>query len=148
MVWAAISYQGKAKLRFITPGCKVNADYYIKEVLSPFIKEDIPKLYPGRDCIFQQDSAPAHAAKKTMEFLNSKNIPFITSDQWMPNSPDAAPCDFFLWGYLKSKLRSYEITSLDHLKNAIRNEFRKVPQSLINRALREWSRRCRKNSLC
>jgi len=77
----------KGQIAFYQP---VLANYYIREVLSPSIKEDIPKLYPGRDSIFQQDTSLTHAAKKTMEFLNSKIIPFITPDQWMLNSTDSA----------------------------------------------------------
>lgn len=95
MIWAAISCQGKAKLRFIQPGCKINAKYYIDKVLKPFIKQDFFRLYPDGDGVFHQDSAPAHAAKSTQDYLRRNDIPFITPEQWMPNSPDAAPCDFF-----------------------------------------------------
>lgn len=100
MVWAAFSSRGKGTLRFIEPGCKINADYYIREVLEPFIKKDLPRLSPENDCVFQQDSAPTHATKRTVSYLRSKNIAFITPEQWMPNSPDAASCDHSLWSYL------------------------------------------------
>jgi hypothetical protein len=46
MVWIGISANGCTKVRFVTPGAKINSDYYVKKVLTPFIKEDIPKLYP------------------------------------------------------------------------------------------------------
>jgi len=143
MVWAAISCAGKAKLKFIEPGCKINARYYIDNVLKPFIKQDIPRLYPNNDCIFHQDSAPAHAAKVTCEFLDQNGITFIRPENWMPNSPDAAPCDFFLWGYLKSRINKHKIESIRGLKNVIRREFKKVPQNMINRAMRSWPKKCR-----
>ena len=38
--------------------------------------------------IFQQDSAPAHCAKKTLDYLKSENINFFSPAQWPPNSPD------------------------------------------------------------
>jgi len=44
MVWAAISCHRKTTLRFIDPKSKVTAAYYIKAVLEPFIKKDLPRL--------------------------------------------------------------------------------------------------------
>ncbi len=29
----------------------------------------------------------------------------------MPNSPDAAPCHYFLWGYLKNRLKHHKVKS-------------------------------------
>ena len=61
----------------------------------------------------------------------------------MPNSPDAAPLDYFAWGYLKSKLNKRKVTTMQGLKKAISEEVRKIPQDMIDRALRSWSKRCR-----
>ena len=47
MVWGGISKAGKTKLRFIRPGVKINTQYYIEEVLKPFQREDLKKLYPN-----------------------------------------------------------------------------------------------------
>lgn len=104
MAWLGISANGCTKVRFVKPGVKINSEYYIKNILKPLIREDIPKLYPNSDYIFHQDSAPSHTAKKTLKFLEDNDITFLTPNQWMPNSPDAASLDFFLWGYLKKRL--------------------------------------------
>lgn len=143
MVWVGISANGCTQARFVNPGAKVNSDYYIKKILTPFIRKDIPKLYPNGDFCFHQDSAPSHVAKKTLKFLEDNNIPIITPSQWMPNSPDAAPCDYFFWGYLKNRMKRRKVTTISGLKKAIREEVRKVPQNLINKALKSWGRRCR-----
>ena len=100
MVWVAISAKGCSKVRFIVPGAKINTNYYIIKVLKPFIKEDIPRLYPNGDYIFHQDSAPSHRSKKTQKFPKDNGMQFISQEEWMPNSPDAAPY-FFFWDYLK-----------------------------------------------
>jgi len=143
MVWAGISANGCTEVRFVKPGAKVNADYYIKHVLTPFVKHDIPKLYPNGDYLFQQDSAPSHTAKKTIKFLKDKKIPFITPLQWIPNSPDGAPCDFFLWGVLKQRVRKRKVKTIRGLKKAIKEELKKIPQNMINKALKSWPKRCR-----
>lgn len=143
MVWAGISSHGVTKMRFVEPGAKINSSYYIEKILEPFIKEDIPKLYPNNNYIFHQDSAPSHSSKKTLKFLNDNRIPFIKPQDWMPNSPDVAPCDYFLWGYLKSKVNSHKVTTINGLKKVIKSEFAKIPQEMINRALKSWPKRCR-----
>lgn len=142
MVWAAISSKGIFKPIFVEPGAKINASYYISNVLKPFIKE-IHQKFPKWKFVFHQDSAPAHTAKRTLDFLKMKKMKFIPAVEWMPNSPDAAPCDFFLWGYLKSRLKKYQIFTIDGLKRAICKELKLMPQVYVDNALAAWPKRCR-----
>ena len=52
---------------------------------------------------FQQDGVSPHTAKAVQTWLKSKfGNKFIPKDLWPPRSPDLNPCDFYLWGYLKS----------------------------------------------
>ena len=143
MVWLGISANGCTKIRFVEPGAKINSDYYINKVLKPFIKDDIHKLYPNGVFTFHQDSAPSHTAKKTIKFLNDNKITFITPRQWLPKSPDAAPLDYFFWGYLKWRVNQRKPRSLNGLKKVIKEEVEKVPQTMINKALKSWGKRCR-----
>ena len=101
MVWIGISANGCTKARFVKTGVKINTQYYINNVLKPFIKEDVPKLYPNGDFLFQQDSAPSHRSKATQRYLREQKISFLTPEQWLANSPDCASLDYFFWGYLK-----------------------------------------------
>lgn len=66
----------------------------------------------------------------------------------MPNSPDADPCDYFLWGYLKSKLNKRNVNTINGLKKAIAQEVGNIPQDMINKALKAWPKRCRKIYYC
>lgn len=143
MVWIGISAKGCTQVRFVKPGAKINSDYYIEKILKPFIRKDIPKLYPNRDFLFHQDSAPSHVSKKTLKFLRDNNIPFITPSEWMPNSPDCAPLDYFFWGYLKNRVNQRKFRTISGLKKVIVEEVKKIPQSIINKALKSWSRRRR-----
>jgi hypothetical protein len=142
MVWVGMSHRGLTKPIFVKPKAKINAEYYQHHILTPFLKNSA-SLYPQKNFIFHQDSAPAHKAKTTLKFLQDKEINFLPPSQWPPNSPDAAPCDFFLWGYLKRRLNKRNIRTLAGLQNAIRQELRKVPQYRIDRALKAWPRRLR-----
>ena len=143
MVWLGILANGCTKVRFVKKGAKIDSNYYIQKILKPFIKEDIPKLYPNKDFLFQQDSAPSHRSKMTRKFLRENKIPYITPEQWLPNSPDVAPMDFFLWGYLKWRVNQRKFKTLNGLKKVIREEVKKIPQKLIDKALKSWGKRCR-----
>lgn len=138
MVWVAISADGVSRPLFIRPGAKIDATYYQKNVLQPFFKRD-PLWKPSR--IFHQDSAPSHKAKSTLRYLDEKGIKYIKPQEWTPSSPDCAPCDFFLWGYLKSRLNKRKPKTVTGLQKAIRQELRKIPQGMINNALRAWPKR-------
>ena len=43
--------------------------------------------------VFQQDSAPAHRARETVQLLQQQTPEFISPDLWPPNSPDLNPVD-------------------------------------------------------
>lgn len=43
MVWAGISSYGKTSLRFVKPGVKINSDYYINNILKPFLSRFVFK---------------------------------------------------------------------------------------------------------
>lgn len=144
MVWAAISCNGRSKLRFVEPGVKIDKKYYVKKILRPFLRYDIPKMYPNRNFVFQQDSAPSHRAEFTQNYLKEKKVMFLTPEQWLPNSPDCSPCDYFLWGYLKNRLKNYKLNTIDELKKALNREYQKVPQEMIDNAMRAWPKRCRR----
>jgi cyclopropane fatty-acyl-phospholipid synthase-like methyltransferase len=138
MVWAGKSSSGVTQLSFFELGAKKNSDYYIKKILKPFLRKNVKILYPNGDYIVHQDSAPSHSSKKAVKYLQDNKVTYITPEQWMPNSPDAAPCDYFLWRYLKNRLKHHEVKSINRLKNALQAEFKKISQEMINRALKSW----------
>ena len=122
MVWAGVSSRGKTRLRIIDRGVNVDSRYYVRRVLTPFLDEDVPRMLPGassRNMVFHQDSAASHTAKNTLNFLDGLNINYISPDEWMPKSLDAAPMDFGIWGILKRRLQKRRIRSLLGLKRAL-----------------------------
>ena len=46
MVWGGISAKGKTSHRFVKPNAKINSDYYINNILKPFLQRDVPRLFP------------------------------------------------------------------------------------------------------
>lgn len=141
MVWAAFSHHGALRPIFVDPGAKVNRTYYINQILKPMMI-NAPELYPGGDYTFQQDSASSHTARDTVQFLLDNNITFIPPDKWLPNSPYCAPCDYYLWGYLKSKVYKHKVENVNQLKRAISFELKNIPQFMLDNALRSWPGLC------
>ena len=72
------------------------------------------------------------------ERLISRNSCF----NWPPYSPDLNPLDFFLWGYIKSKVYSspYPKTVEDLKKNIVR-ECRKINKDVIVSAVNNFNTR-------
>jgi len=93
--------------------------------------------------VFQQDGAPSHRAKLTVEFLQ-RNVPdFIELALWPPNSPDLNPVDYSVWGALQQMVYRYSVTSLNDLKEKIRHCWGEPNQGLIDRAIDQWRPRLR-----
>ena len=77
MVWSGVSTRGKTTLRFVQPGAKINSNYYINDILQPFLQRDVPRLFPKKEKLrwfLHQDSAPSHTSKQTIEYLNKCKI--------------------------------------------------------------------------
>lgn len=113
MAWAGVSSNGKTSLIWVDPGAKVNSEYYQYNILMPFLEKDAFRLYPDGNFIFHHDSAPAHVSKSTVEFMDKYVPDYISKDEWIPASPDAAVMDFSIWGYMKYKLSKMKITHID-----------------------------------
>jgi histone-lysine N-methyltransferase SETMAR len=66
----------------------------------------------NQDWLRHNDNAPAHTALSLQRFLAAKNMAAVPHT---PYSPDLAPCDFFLFPRMKSKLkgrRSQKVTEI------------------------------------
>ena len=67
----------------------------------------------ANDWVLQHDNAPAHSALSIREFLSKKHIPVLPHP---PYSPDLAPCDFYLFPKLKSKVKGHHFGTMENIK--------------------------------
>ena len=96
MVWAGISQKGCTPLVFVPYGVKINQKTYQDLILKPIVKDLGYTMFNNAPFLFQQDSAPAHTAKTTQEWLRTQIPEFISKEEWLPSSPDLNPLDFSL----------------------------------------------------
>ena len=93
----------------------------------------------------QQDGDTPHTAGATLKWLQDHFGGRVISKKaqvtWPAHSPDLTPPDFFLWGYLKSKVYHPEVETLADLKNSIRKQIRLIKPDLCERVSQEVLKR-------
>ena len=92
MVSVGVSALGRTNIHFVDPSVKVNGQYYRHILLTRDLLHDI-KQYSDY-FTFQQDEAPVHRARETVELLEVEMPDFIPPNLWPPNSPDLNPVDY------------------------------------------------------
>ncbi|GFS69547.1 uncharacterized protein TNCV_3894071 [Trichonephila clavipes] len=92
---------------------------------------------------FMQDRATSHTATPVKAFL----IQMFGEDRivsrrcrypWPPWSPDLTLTDFWLWGYLKSRVYLSGPSSLSELKDAIRREVSSIHPDMLHSGVAEF----------
>ena len=72
-----------------------------------------------------------------------KNASRFGDVPWPPHSPDLSACDFFLWGYLISKVYVRNPHTVDDQKVSIREEIATVPQEMLVNVMQNFEERLR-----
>ena len=94
---------------------------------------------------FQQDGAAAHYGREVRAYLDTQFphrwIGRRGEIEWPARSPDLTPLDYFLWGYLKSKVYSTQPQSLDELQNRILQEATLIDREMIRNAVTHFYNR-------
>lgn len=142
-VWAAISSRGIIGPYFFEDNNgqtqTVNSVRYaamIREFFGPALHE-IDGF--NDEWWFQQDGATSHTSNTALEAVRelfpNKLISRRGDINWPPRSPDLAPNDYFLWGYLKSRVYNNAPANLIQLKNRIREEIEAITPELCTRVM-------------
>lgn len=142
MVSVAVSKMGVTGLIFVDPGVKVNGQYYRDILLSQQMLPAI-KSVAGDSFIFQQDSAPAHRARETIQLLQHETPDFIVPDLWPPNSPDLNPIDYTIWGIMQQRVYETRVHNIDELKQRLLDVWSGLQQNIVDLAVSEWRKRLR-----
>ena len=91
--------------------------------------------------VFQQDSAPAHRARDTVELLRRETPQFISPDMWPANSPDVNPVDYRIWCMMQERVYRVPIQDVDQLRQRLVETWAVLQQSVVDEAIDQWRKR-------
>lgn len=123
------------------------------DFLQNFLVPELRILFPDddnpneidRNIWYQQDGAAPHFALEVRAYLNqvfpNRWIGRRGEIEWPARSPDLTPLDYFLWGYLKSKVYFNRPNNVDDLKERIRQEINQITPETIQNVLEEFQQR-------
>ncbi|CAG7700260.1 unnamed protein product [Allacma fusca] len=110
MVAGALSGVGVLLLIRVPPKVKVNAQYYMDQVLRPLLEDGIAQLY-GEDSakvFVHHNAARSDTARLTEQYAKDlqvrSEITIIKNTEIPAESPDVSPRDFFGFGFLTETL--------------------------------------------
>jgi len=87
----------------------------------------------------QQDGTTAHTARASMNVLREMFPQHVISRDgnvpWPARSPDLSACDYFLWGYLKSRVFTSKPRTIAELKQSIKEEIAAIPEQMTRRVM-------------
>ncbi|XP_078047551.1 uncharacterized protein LOC144475472 [Augochlora pura] len=96
---------------------------------------------------FQQDGATCHTARETIQLLHEsfpgRVISRFGDQNWPPRSCDLTPLDFFLWGFLKSKVYINKPTTTHALKEEIELCINEIQPHLCKTIIENFNKRVR-----
>lgn len=105
----------------------------------PRLREIEPNL--ENSVWFQQDGCPAHRTLAVTNVLRATFSGTLSNGgtvHWPPRSPDLAPCDFFLWGHLKSKIYRTRHRNLQGLREVITQTCQQITHRQLANVRREF----------
>jgi len=91
--------------------------------------------------VFQQDNAPAHRARDTVELLRRKTPQLISPDMWPANTPDLNPVDCRICGMLQERVYRVPIHDTDELRKRLVATWAEFQQSVVDDAVDQWRKR-------
>lgn len=141
MVSVGVSSLGRTSLHFVEPGVKINGQYYRDVLLMRGLLPDIKQF--SEYYTFQQDGAPAHRARETVDLLTSETPDFIPPSLWPPNSPDLNPVDYSIWGIIQERVYREKIRDVHELRERIEQEWDQLDQRIVDDAVSQWRSRLR-----
>lgn len=138
-----MDYNGVVHHEFLPEGQTVNKEYYLGVMrrLREAIRRKRPELWAENSWILHHDNAPSHNAIIIRNFL-TKNA--TNTIQQPPNSPDLAPCDFFLFNRVKKPLRGTRFSSREEVMEKSQEALMDIPKTKYKKCFEDWIKRWHK----
>lgn len=129
---------GPVLIHQVPRGQSINGTYYQKNCLEPLV-ERIKSKRPSKGTHgikLHFDNAPPHKTSIVNNYLAEHSIAIMPHPVY---SPDLAPCDFWLFGYLKQQLKTY--SNDESLKRGVTEILEKIPKEMYRNSFENWIER-------
>lgn len=126
---------------FLPEGTSFNSTYFIDNILNPLNEQRLNIWHESdqRNIILHLDNCRVHNSKVSMKKINELGF---SRAPHPPYSPDLAPSDFYLFGYIKNRLKGKRFKSRDDLKEEIFEILRSISIEKRKSVFEEWIHRC------
>lgn len=129
---------GVVHISYLDKGKTIDNKSYISNCLKPLvsaINKQRP-IYGTKNLKFHHDNARPHVHSNVIKYLNDQN--FTIMDQ-PPYSPDLAPCDFWLFDYIKQRLTNQP--DAESLASKITEIVSSIPEKEYLKTFEKWNER-------
>ena len=135
MIWIGFSYQVKTPAVFIHE--TMNSEFYVKVLRKNLLP--LGRSIMNENFIFQQDNAPCHRAKNTIEWFEKVGIDVL---EWPARSPDLNPVEN-LFGMLALAVygSGKQYSSTNELKISIERAWSMIPESALKNLIDSMQKR-------
>jgi hypothetical protein len=146
MVAGGMSYYGLTELHIVDHRSTVTGDYYRTKILPMYIKTTEQHvangLFPKPSmATFQQDGAPSHTAKLTMDLLVQSFPRVWGKNTWPGNSPDLNPIEH-LWAILQDSVFEHPCPrNRQELIERVQPKWQSISSSLLRNLVTSFPRR-------
>jgi histone-lysine N-methyltransferase SETMAR len=128
---------GISSLLAVPKGTTYDSSFFCTNVLADIFQQSSShsrqKSLRGLSLHF--DNARPHVSKVSILALRETKANHLPHPAY---SPDLAPSDFFLFGYLKGAMAGRACTSENDLLSTIRAIFNEIPKETLTKVYREW----------
>ena len=118
----------------------VDDKYYCEVLLKKQMLAVMRRIASNR-FVFQQDSAPMHSSRETVQLPLKETLHFLSPDQWPPNSPDLNPTDYKIWRLIQERVYKTLLCDTNDLKQRLIDTWASIPRNVINEAVGQWRQR-------
>lgn len=124
----------------VDPSLRINSEYFVQNILKELIKSDsfIKAKNQKQKFVLHMDNAPVHRSKCTQSFLKENGI---TVAPHPPYSPDLAPSDFYLLGWIKNNNQKIRFQSPEEIREWIQEKFATISKETLKEVFQDWKRR-------
>ena len=116
-------------------------------VQSNFFTPQLARFPVNENTLFQQGGATSHTARMSVNAVNAlfpKRVVSRNGDNpWPSRSPDLTLWDYFLWGYLKTKVFETRPRTIAYLKQRIQDEVAAFPVEMLRQVMNSSRTRTR-----